>query len=345
MIALLLATVAGLTACGGSAHGSRTIARAGQSPITENSLMHWITVLAPQHVPVEPSRYSACIAYQRTLTPRSTVRQLREQCQHQYVTLRSQALGYLISSAWLTGEAQRQGIAVSRREVEQRLVERRRSFLRDAEFKESIDAIGHTIADVELEITRELAAQKIEQRLSEEHPRLTSADIVGYYRHHIARFKLPERRYFDIVENIHSLAEAQKLTRELAHGRSLEGISIRESVSRTEYETVQGEKRTIYKAIFNTRQNTLSPPVLINGYYFLVKVTSTTPARTQPLAEVEGTIGKRLRAESQRRALTAFIKTWRRRWSAKTNCYPGYVIQKCRQYAGPRIPEDLDSLQ
>jgi hypothetical protein len=38
--------------------------------------------------------------------------------------------------------------------------------------------------------------------------------------------------------------------------------------------------------------------------------------------------------------LATFIKTWREKWHAKTNCTTGYIVQKCAQYTNTHTPED-----
>lgn len=35
---------------------------------------------------------------------------------------------------------------------------------------------------------------------------------------------------------------------------------------------------------------------------------------------------------TQQEIMARFIKGWRAKWRAKTNCKPGYVVQKCRQF-------------
>jgi hypothetical protein len=43
-----------------------------------------------------------------------------------------------------------------------------------------------------------------------------------------------------------------------------------------------------------------------------------------------------LSAAQQQQAVTRFTEAFTERWSARTSCQPGYVVQECRQYKGPK---------
>jgi foldase protein PrsA len=337
--AAVLASACALVACGGSGARERVVARVGHSAITAAAFTHWMQAMAPQHVAPDPPHYAACIARQKALEPQSTEAALLETCRQQYQTLKQQVLGFLISSRWLIGEAADQGIGTSEPEVKRRLAEKQRSLAAsDAEFKQSLNAIDHTIADLELEIRVEVASQKIRQKLIGEEPKVTPGEVAAYYRRNIQRFHVPERRYFDIAENFHSAALARKQMREVAAGKYLE--SLHESLPRKPFTDYNGEKRTIYEAIFKARPRVVTGPIRLNRLYFLIRVTRVAPAYVQPLAQVQGAIGKKLSAARQRRTLAAFIAAWRRKWIARTDCDAGYVVQKCRQYAASKTPEE-----
>lgn len=45
---------------------------------------------------------------------------------------------------------------------------------------------------------------------------------------------------------------------------------------------------------------------------------------------------KGLTAAQQQQAVASFTEAFTKRWSARTNCEPGYVVEECRQYKGPK---------
>jgi foldase protein PrsA len=52
----------------------------------------------------------------------------------------------------------------------------------------------------------------------------------------------------------------------------------------------------------------------------------------QPLSKVSASIGEELRSQSQERAFATFKTAFRKRWTARTDCRPGYVVLECKQY-------------
>jgi hypothetical protein len=315
--------------------------RVGQVAISKAAVDHWMVVFAPQHIVLEPPGFGACVGHLQRLQANLSHAQLLEECARQYRAVRQQALGFLISADWLSGEAGARGSGVSDAEVRQSIEKRRASFPNgEAEFQESLKAISHTQPDLELEIRSELAAQKLRRSLQAAEPQITQAQIAAYYKQHIGRYHLSERRRFYIVENLKSAAAARRLAGEMTRGRSIAQTSLNESYQRSEIAQFHGEKRTILEAIFAAKPHVIAKPVELNHLYFLVEVTHVTPARLRPLAEVRQSIARKLVDSRRRRSLARFVNAWRKKWVARTDCQPVYVVQKCRQYRGPAAPED-----
>jgi hypothetical protein len=323
-----LAILVGLAACGGGARDS-VIVRVGEGTITKAALARWIAAMAPEHVAPDPPRYRACIVHQEAISPQSVKAELGEECQRQYQALRQQALDFLISSQWLIGEAADSGLRVSDHEVQARLEEGNASFPHPA-----------AQADARFGIEAELSAAKIRQALIRGEPKVTRAQIAKYYTQNIRRFERQEQRSFDIVERLHSKAAARVVMRKIMLGTSLSKIAVHEELERANIADTAPGNRAIRRAIFVAKPGVLVGPMLLNNLYAVFAVTRIVPRVVQPLTRVQGSIETRLAEEQQRRTLAKFIKTWRSRWTARTDCHPGYVVQKCRQYTGPKAPED-----
>jgi hypothetical protein len=117
---------------------------------------------------------------------------------------------------------------------------------------------------------------------------------------------------------------------------SFASMSFHEWLERPDFRAIGEEKRILFRAVFRARPNVLVGPLRINGFYFLFRVTRTSPARVETLAEAS----KAIRKELSVRRRVRFVKSWRRKWTAETSCAPRYVVQKCKQYHGPPAPED-----
>ena len=75
---------------------------------------------------------------------------------------------------------------------------------------------------------------------------------------------------------------------------------------------------------------TILPDASGNGY-FVFEVTRVVPAHEQPLPQVEASILQEL-AGPPSPAAGDSASTFQAKWSARTSCQPGYVVQGCRQF-------------
>ena len=88
-------------------------------------------------------------------------------------------------------------------------------------------------------------------------------------------------------------------------------------------------------AIFAAKPNVLSGPVGISLGYYVFEVKRTLPPHQKTLAQVQATIRQELPKILYKQVLVEFIKGWRQRWTARTDCRAGYVVTHCRQYRPP----------
>lgn len=322
--AAVLALAVGLiTGCGGSSGG--VAVRVGQTAITKASLDHWTSVIAGGRRGADSSK-------------------------RQYGVLHTQALDFLISSQWLIDEAAERGLRVSDQEVEERMDAKRKASFPGGkeEFQEFLKTTGQTSSDIMFEARAELASWKIKRLLTRAEPAITQTQIVEYYGRHRQRFAIAERRDLEMT-NRKSAAEAERLKREVESGRSFASIAQHESAERPRKADVGDRKAALEslelgKAIFAAKQNVLTGPVKHYADYFLFKVKHITPTMYRPLSQVQGSIEKQLAVERQRRTLAAFVRAWRAKWTARTDCHAGYVVQKCRQYKASKATAREDPL-
>lgn len=286
--------------------------RVGQTAITETTVDHWMSEMAGGRVVPEP--------FSRQDQP-----------------LRQRALSFLISSQWLLGEAAEEGLKVSKHEIEQRFKDKESTSFPggEAEFHEFLKATGKEVSDVMFEIQAELTSSRIRQAVASREPKITQAQIAKYYSQNKQRYARPERRYFDI-DSLLSEAAARKARREVELGKSFAKMGLHESLERTR--SASG-KEAIERAVFSARPNVLGGPVRLYGDYSLFEVRRITVAVQPTLAQVQGSIEKQLAAEQQRQTLAEFVKAWRKKWIARTDCRTGYVMPDCKQYTGPMASE------
>jgi len=319
LIAISLA-VSGLGACGGGS-GDSVVVRVGGTVITRATVDHRMAVIAGGRVGQDLS------------TRRGALRQ--------------QALSFLISSAWLIGEATERGLEVSKQEIARQITRKRDIAFPggEQEFREFLKTTGQAAPDMALEAEAELAAAKIRALLASQERVVTQAEVADYYSRHKQSFVIPERRKIEI-SNRKTAKELRQLKRQVEATRNFRSRAKTESIERP-VARADAELTSLERAIYSAKQNVLTGPVKHGVDYYLLLVKSITPASEPTLQQTEGAIKKQLTAERQRRTLADFIKAWRDKWRARTNCLAGYVVQKCRQYvpSGSSSPEDPYALE
>jgi parvulin-like peptidyl-prolyl isomerase len=251
-------------------------------------------------------------------------------------SFREQALEFLISARWLAGEAAEQGRAVSDAEVERRLQESVESAPNgEREFERELSSQGRTIADIKLEIKAELASRALSEMVFKRVPPVTQADAAAYYTRHQAEFRVRELRVVDLIESIKTRAAAIALGKRVGTGSRFAGMAFRERVEAlTPHEEAQSSNGALVRAIFAAKPGIVSGPASFNKKWVLILVRQIVPARTKPLAAVKEEIVKRLTRQRYRQALKRFAGAFRKKWRARTDCRPGFVVQSCRQFTG-----------
>jgi foldase protein PrsA len=315
-----LAAVISLTGCGNGSPAGQVLVRVGDTPITRATLDHWMTVM--KGGPGDPAGGGN-------------------------KALRRQALQFLISAQWLIGEASSQGLSIAQREVRQQVErEEQTSFPGgSAELREFLKSTGQSVADVELQARTELAQAKLREMLERSAGQPMRAQIAAYYARNKGSFRVAERREARFT-NRKTKAAAEKFKREIEAGKSLTSPAQRRVGELFTSAGAPPDQRNDYeRAIFAATPHRVAGPFHIHADYFLYEVAKVIPATTRTLRQVEGQIRKQLLDKQRRQTLAAFVKAWRSRWTSRTDCAPGYVVQKCRQYRGPLAAEDALELK
>jgi hypothetical protein len=309
--ALVLPICVGLGACGAGV-SDRIVARIDQTAITNIALDHWISVMNAGRAKSDPARQQ------------------------------DRALQYLISSRWLIDESASRGLTLSEQEVRQRVAARQASFPGgEAEFHKFLPGTHRNGADVEFEAKVELASSKLRQLIAGTAGDVTRTQVATYYERHRQLFVIPETRVTK-----HALRkkrwQAERLKREVESGKRDLTSTAQRTVGEATYtlSNPPGKRDELEVAVFAAKPYAVSNILALNGDYYLFQVIKVIPPVPQPLAQVQGAIKKQLAEAAQRRALAAFVKAWRTKWTGRTDCSAGYVVQKCRQYSGPLAPED-----
>lgn len=356
--AVLFALV-GLSACGGGGIPGDAVVKVGSNSITKTTFNHWMSVAAASSktsasaktVVPEPPNYTACIANLSATTPKPpkgqkgpTTKQLKTQCETQYKALKTEVLNFLVGLEWVLGEAPSHGVKISDAEVKKQFVKiRSQQFPSTAEFEKFLSTSGQTVSDLLLRVKYNLISQKLQAKVLKSGGNVTEAKEQKYYNEHKSSYGTPEKRKVEIVLT-KTEAAAASAKKEIESGKSFASVAKKVSIDPTSKakggllpEVTRGEEeKALDAALFSAKANTLGGPVKTPFGYYIFEVLGSTPGNQQTFAQAKSAIKQQLNSTGQQTAFAAFVKEFKKKWKAKTDCRPEFVVEDCKQYKAPK---------
>ena len=343
---------------GNSSLPGNAVAQVGSASITKQEFDHWLHIYAaaqgpsgtagtgPVVVPDPPS-FDKCTASLRATTPvpKGSKAPTAAQFKQQYDTLRNEVLGFLITAKWLQDEADTLGVkvtnggpAVIRGDEEAAVPDSGRP---PAVYKtDGRDAAGHPLPGSRRPLQIALQARATRD------PAVTSAQTSAHYNAHHAQFALPETRDLKVVTTT-SRAQAVAALAALHAGQSWAEVANKCSNDES-LKTIGGllqgvEKGQVDSAVgrvaFSAPTGVIEGPVKAANSglgYYLVLVTSITPATERTLATASSYIRELLVKQHEQASLHAFVTRYSNVWRGRTKCASGFQSRSTAAEA-PRI--------
>ncbi|HEX4467786.1 MAG TPA: peptidyl-prolyl cis-trans isomerase [Solirubrobacteraceae bacterium] len=345
-----------LAACGGGIPGD-SVVKVGGTAIKKTTFDHWLRVALVSNVSgtkkvvvPEPPEYKACIAQQaetekstKGAKPKTTA-QLKKQCAETYKSLQQEVLGFLISSQWVLGEADSLGIHVSDAEVKKQFNKiKTQQFPKASDFEKFLKTSGQTVSDLLLRVKLNVLSGKIQTKVTKGKSTVTEAQVAKYYNENKSRYGTPEKRAVDIILT-KTEATANGAKQEVESGKSFASVAKAKSIDPTSKakggllpEVIKGEEqKALDAAIFSASANKLSGPVKTPFGFYVFEVKKISAGSQQTLAQSKAAIKAQLSSTSSQKALSEFVKNFKKKWTAKTDCRSEFVVTDCKQYKAPK---------
>jgi foldase protein PrsA len=334
--------------CGGVP--GNAVATVDGNSIEKSDFDHWLTVAAKSGgqsgaAAPKPPDFAACVSQKRKTTPKPakgqpkvTDSQLKSQCKQEYGSLRDQVMQLLISFDWIEGEAKAKGVKVTDKEVKASFdKQKKQAFPKAADFDKFLKDSGQTEADILKRVRLDTLSNKIREKVTKGKDKVSDAQIAAYYNKNKQRFAQPERRDLRIVLT-KDKAKAQQAKDAIKGGQSFKAVAKKYSIDQAS--KAQGGKlpavakgqqeKALDTAIFSAKKGELTGPVKTQFGYYVFEVTKITKASQQSLDQAKTTIKQTLASQNQQKALDKFVKGFRKRWKAKTDCAKAYRTQDCK---------------
>jgi parvulin-like peptidyl-prolyl isomerase len=360
-----LAVAAGLllAGCGGSGdpHGipSGAVAAVAGKGITQAEVDHWIAVHVRsssvgtpfEHgaVAPDPPTYSQCIAHLEVLARRArhghsaSRSDLLAICARQRALFVKEAVTALISDRWERAEGEARGVSVTPGEVAAQLEsERKLHYATRAALEADLARHGETLAELREHVERELITEHLQQRIDAGKGQVTASEVRSYYEKHRSEFGPSTAANLRVILT-HHRSEAEDAARELRAGTPFAQVASRRSISQTRHaggvfdglEPGQAPE-ALEHAVFSARPNVLGGPIKSFVGWWLYEVISVTHHGAQTLAAATPLITEHLHDEKASALNRGYAAALVKRWTAKTECRPSYVVEHCKEYAAAR---------
>jgi foldase protein PrsA len=268
-----------------------------------------------------------------------------------YEELKAAALGELLDTIWIQGEAEELGISVTPKQISTELAQiKKTNFKTPAEYQEFLKTSNFTKADVLARVKLQVLSTQIQEQVSNEAPPPSSAEIADYYDNSKeSQFTTKESRDVRLIVN-RNKAQVEKAKAALDRDHSVAGWKkaaakyssdpttkskggLQNEISE---ESVQGPLR---KAVFDGGTGEVRGPFVLQGNFFVVEVVKLNPEKVKPLGEVRTQISSQLAQQQQQEFFSEFVSDYQSKWTSRTFCADDFKVEgRCANYVGSGHP-------
>ena len=264
--------------------------------------------------------------------------------------LSESAVGELLTSAWIFGEAEEEGIKVTQKEVQAELAKiKKESFPTEKAFEEFKKESHFTEADVISKIELQILTKKIEDKIKGEVTPPSEEELKEYYEAEKATqfTKKPTRDVRVVVnENKKEVEAAQKALEADNSAASWKKVTKKYSPTTEANGGLQKEiaeeflTEPLKKDIFKSATGELIGPVKQEKNYLMLEVVKLHPEKVQSFAEAKATIEGTLKPQKEEKHFQEWVTGFQAKWTARSRCASGYAIESCANYKGTGHPAE-----
>lgn len=269
-----------------------------------------------------------------------------------YEELKTAALGELLDTIWIQGEAEELDISVTPKQIATELAQiKKTNFKTPAEYQKFLKTSRFTKADVLDRVKLQLLSTQIQEAITKRAPPATDAEIADYYETaKDAQYTTAESRDVRVIVNKDKAqVEAAKAALEKDDSpASWKKVATKYSEDPTTKakgglqqaltEELLASQEALKSAIFDNPTGVLVGPVDVEGKFFVVEVDKLNPAKVKSLEEVSAEIKAQLTQQVAQEAFSEFVAEYQSKWQSRTFCAGAYVIERCANYVGDGHP-------
>jgi foldase protein PrsA len=345
-----------LSACGGGGVPGNAVVSIGGDSIKTTEFDHWLKVAATTQaqqsgatgaaaaVP-DPPNFTKCVAAKKATAakpakgqPKPTDATYKAQCKTAYEGLRDQVVQFLISSAWIEGESNDNGVKISDTDVKKEFdKQRNQSFPKDQDYLNFLKTSGYVQEDLLYQIKIRQLSTKLRDKVLKGSDKVSDKEIADYYNKNKDRFAVPEKRDIRIVLT-KTEAKANQAKQALDSGQSFKSVAAKYSIDQGTRDSggllpavPKGQQeKALDDATFSAPMGKIEGPVKTQFGYYVFQVDKITKGSQQSLDQSKASIKQLLVSQKQQKVLNDFVKQYQKKWKDRTDCRKGYVVDDCK---------------
>ncbi len=267
----------------------------------------------------------------------------------QYEQVRDQALSTVLDTAWIQGEAERRGVEVTDKEVEDTFTELRgQNFQTEEEYQQFLQQSGLTQEDIDERVRLQVISQKIQEQITSETPAVSDDEAREFYDAGKSQFEQPETRDVRVIVNKDPAQVEAALTQLEADNspESWKRVAAQYSTDPTSKDkggvragvTPDQFEDPLNTDIFDAPEGEVEGPVETTVSTYAFQVDTVTGGTTTPYEDAAAQIKQQLEQQAQQEQFSAFLADYRDYWVELTICSDDFLIDRCNNFKGNPSP-------
>ncbi len=270
-----------------------------------------------------------------------------------YDELKETALGEVLDSIWIQGQAAEMGIVLTKKEIADELAKlKKQAFKTEQQYKEFLKEAHFTIADVNERVTLQILSGKIEKQVTEGAPQPSKSEIENYYEAaKSSQYTTGETREIRVVKNKDKakVEEAKAALEKDDSTKSWAAVAKKYSTDTTKSSgglqagvTAGQLAEPLDKAVFDAPQGQIEGPLKEATTNTVFEVMRITPEKVQSLDEAKSQISAQLAEQIKQATFARFVRHYGAKWQSRTFCAADFLISRCRNFKGDGRPAEAD---
>lgn len=282
----------------------------------------------------------------------SGLKKAPEPADKKYEEVKTAALGELLDAIWIQGQGEEMGIEVTPKQIATELEQiKQQNFNDDAAFEKFLKESRFTPEDVDKRVRLQILSTQIQQKLTTGAAPASESEVEDYYdAAKSTQFTQPASRDIRAIVN-----KDEKKVEEAKAALEKDDSAKNWKVVAKKYSEDPFTKTTgglqagvteesgrfpkeVEEAMFDAALVTIEGPVKGTTGSYVFEVEKTTPEKVQELKEVKSQISTQLTQQAQQTSFSEFVSAYQNKWTSRTFCAEGFVIERCANYVSPGHP-------